>query len=114
MKHSISCILADLAAQTPAAPAVLAPGRPPLTYGRLHAETQAHARALGSMGIRREDRVAVLLPNGSEAAVSFLAVSAISACAPLNPISKANEIEAALCNIKPKAIIVGPELDAEP
>jgi len=113
LPRSISRIVADLAAHNPAAPALLAPERSRLIYGRLNAEIQGHAHALRSMGIRRDDRVALLLPNGPEAVVGFLAVSTICACAPLNPIFKVSEIEKALSNLKPKAIIAGPELDRE-
>jgi oxalate---CoA ligase len=67
---------------------------------------------LAAIGIRREDRVALLLPNGPEAAVGFLASAAISVCAPLNPVSTASEIDAALSQLKPKVLIASPDLDA--
>ena len=43
------------------------------------------ADALASMGIRRGDRVATVLPNGLPAIVSFLAASVAGTAAPLNP-----------------------------
>lgn len=65
------------------------------------------------MGISKEDRVALLLPNGPEAALSFLATSTISVCAPLNPVCTVNELDAALSHIKPKVLIASPDLDPE-
>ncbi len=99
---SYVALIADHAAHNPAALALLAPGRLPLTYARLHAEIREHAHVLGAIGISREDRVALLLPNGPEAALSFLATSAISVCAPLNPVCTVNEIDASLSHLKPK------------
>jgi acyl-CoA synthetase (AMP-forming)/AMP-acid ligase II len=106
-------LIADHADHNPTAFALLAPGRVPLTYARLHAEIREHTRVLGAIGISREDRVALLLPNGPEAAVGLLATSAISVCAPLNSVCTANEIDAALSQLKPKVLIASPDLDAE-
>jgi len=105
-------LIASRATDKPTAFALLAPGRSPLTYERLYAEIQGHARILRAVGVGKEDRVALLLPNGPEAALGFLATSAISACAPLNPICGTNELDAALSNLKPKALIASPNLDS--
>src|SRR5262249_32031002 len=55
----------------------------------------------------------LLLPNGPEAAVGFLATSAICVCAPLNFVCTANELDAALSHLKAKVLIASRELDAE-
>jgi len=52
------------AKRLPDAPAILAPGRAPLSYGRLYQHVKQMARTLRTMGIGRHDRVAVVLPNG--------------------------------------------------
>jgi acyl-CoA synthetase (AMP-forming)/AMP-acid ligase II/thioesterase domain-containing protein len=65
------------------------------------------------MGINREDRIALLLPNGPEAAVSFLATSTICVCAPLNPVCTVHEVDTALFHLKPKVLIAFPDLDPE-
>ena len=111
VRPTISSVIADHAARDPTALALLAPGRQSLTYGRLDAEIQKHAHALIANGIGQEDRVAVLLPNGPEQALSFLAISAIAACAPLDVTLNDNEFGAALSNLKPKALIAAPDLD---
>lgn len=105
-------LIVDHADHNPFALALLAPGRVPLTYARLHAEIREHTRVLGAIGVRREDRVALLLPNGPEAAVALLATSAISICAPLNPVCAANEIDGALSQLNPKVLIASPDFDA--
>jgi len=56
-----------------------------LTYDGLRQQVLAMADALASAGIRRGDRVAMALPNGLPALVSFLAASIAGTAAPLNP-----------------------------
>jgi acyl-CoA synthetase (AMP-forming)/AMP-acid ligase II len=61
-------VLTHQAEHNPDATAILAPGRPPLTYGCLHRHIIDVGRTLRAMGIRRNDRVALALtksePNG--------------------------------------------------
>src|SRR5213594_1547953 len=56
-----------------------------VTYGALRAQVAAMADALAGAGIQRGDRVAMALPNGLPAIVSFLATSIAGTAAPLNP-----------------------------
>lgn len=56
-----------------------------VTYDSLRQQVLAMANALTSLGIRRGDAVAIALPNGLPAIVSFLAASCVGAAAPLNP-----------------------------
>jgi acyl-CoA synthetase (AMP-forming)/AMP-acid ligase II/thioesterase domain-containing protein len=111
MGRALLRLIADHAAHNPGALALLAPGRPSLTYGQLWAEIEENVHALSAIGIGQDDRVAVHLPNGPEKALSFLAVSTIAACAPLNATCTTNEFDAALSNLEPKALIVAPDLD---
>jgi acyl-CoA synthetase (AMP-forming)/AMP-acid ligase II len=67
-------LLEDHSKRSPGAPAILAPGRVPLTYGRLYQHIDEMGRSLRAMGIDRQDRVAVVLPNGPDMAVAILAV----------------------------------------
>lgn len=55
-----------------------------VTYDSLRSQVLAMADALASAGIRREDRVAIAVPNGLPAIVSFLAASIAGTAAPLN------------------------------
>src|ERR1700731_2759330 len=55
-----------------------------VTYDSLRQQVLAMANALASVGIRRGDTVAIALPNGLPAIVSFLAASIAGTSAPLN------------------------------
>jgi acyl-CoA synthetase (AMP-forming)/AMP-acid ligase II len=56
-----------------------------LSYESLREQVLTMANALASAGIRRGDAVAIALPNGLPAIVSFLAASIAGTAAPLNP-----------------------------
>src|SRR5881628_2240714 len=62
-----------------------------VTYDSLRQQILAMADALASAGIRRGDRVAMALPNGLPAVVSFLAAALAGTAAPLNPGYKEDE-----------------------
>ena len=71
--------------------AILAEERSPLTYRRLFHHVESTARILRSRGLRRADRIAIVLPNGPEMAVAFLSAAAAAVAAPLNPGYRAEE-----------------------
>src|SRR5262245_41698979 len=100
----ISQLLAERAACTPDALALLAPGRTPLTYGRLCQHVYDRVQTLQAMGVGRGDRVASVLPNGPEMAVASLAVAASATCIPLNPAYSAREFGLYLANRNVKAL----------
>ena len=58
------------------------------------------------MGIGRNDRVAIVLPDGPEMAVTFVAVAAGATSAPLNPAYRANEFDFYLSDLNAKALVV--------
>jgi len=62
--HSVSDILRESANRCANAAAILAPGRPPFTYGALFEQARSIGAQLRSRGIAAEDRVALALPNG--------------------------------------------------
>src|SRR5438309_5932332 len=86
--------------------AIAAPGRRPLTYDRLRVHIDHTVKTLNSMGVGRGDRVAIVLANGPEMAVAFLAVAAGATSAPLNPAYRANEFDFYLSDLNAKALIV--------
>jgi acyl-CoA synthetase (AMP-forming)/AMP-acid ligase II len=73
------------AEQRPQAIALQAPQRPPLSYGQLFNHLTEIITQLNHFGIGRNDRVAIVLPNGPEMVTTFLGVAAAATCAPLNP-----------------------------
>src|SRR6202046_188415 len=56
-----------------------------VSYDSLRQQVIEMANSLASLGIRRGDAVAIALPNGLPAIVSFLAASIAGIAAPLNP-----------------------------
>jgi acyl-CoA synthetase (AMP-forming)/AMP-acid ligase II len=110
-----SCIphvLQHQAERIPDAPAIIAPGRAPLSYGRLYQHIEQTGRALRAIGIDRRDRVAVMLPNGPEMAVAILTVEACAVCAPLNPAYGAEELERYFADLRPCALITAARFDS--
>lgn len=108
----LSHLLKGQAERTPDAPALVAPGRTPLTYGRLYRHINDIVHKLHALGLRRHDRVALVLPNGPEMAVAFLAVAAGMACAPLNPAYNADEYAFYLTDLHVKALVVQADMDS--
>ncbi|HEX3704066.1 MAG TPA: AMP-binding protein, partial [Vicinamibacterales bacterium] len=95
--------------RAPNAVAIVSPDRAPLTYRRLWTQIADVAAALRAGGFGPADRVAIVLPDGPEMAVAFLAVSAVSTAAPLNPAYRRNEVEARLTGLHVKALITNDE-----
>ena len=97
----------------PSHPAVVAPGGPVVTYDSLRRQVRSLAEQLRAMGIDRGDRVAIVLPNGIEAIVTFLAVATVGTAAPLNPAYKTAEFEFYMDDTNAKALITPNDRGAE-
>ncbi|HNU11109.1 MAG TPA: acyl--CoA ligase [Rubrivivax sp.] len=95
-----------LACGDAAAPAVAAPGRSTMTHGALRAQVERTLAALNAGGIGRNDRVAIVLPNGPEMAACFIACASGVTSAPLNPAYRGEEFEFYLSDLGAKALIV--------
>jgi acyl-CoA synthetase (AMP-forming)/AMP-acid ligase II len=93
------------------APAILAPDCRPLSYRRLYRHIEDVGRTLRAKGIGRDDRLAVLMPNGPELAVAIVAVAANAACASINPAYSAEELDRYFADLRPRALIVPAALD---
>ena len=108
MQLSYRCVPDLVHSQTeknPGAAAILAPGRRPLTYGRLSRHLVEVVEWLNSVGIGRNDRVAMVLPEGPEMAVALIAISAGATCAPLNPACHADEFDFHLSDLNCNALL---------
>lgn len=88
------------------APALLAPGREPLSYAALSSQNTRLAERLLAAGIGPQHRVAVVMPNGPEMAAAFAAVASCAACAPLNPNYTRRDFEFYLSDIAASALLV--------
>ncbi len=97
----------ELLADKPAnAIAFVGSGCPSLTYGGLRDHVERTVATLNRLGIGRNDRVAIVLPNGTEMASAFVAIAAGTTSAPLNPAYRADEFEFYLSDLKAKALVV--------
>ncbi|MEE8338019.1 MAG: acyl--CoA ligase [Dehalococcoidia bacterium] len=95
------------------ASAIAAPGRDPVSYEALRAEVERLGGQLRALGIERNDRVAIVLPNGPEMAVLFLAVASCATAAPLNPDYREQEFRFFLDDLDAKLLITRPGEGAE-
>ena len=91
---------------TPGIAAITAPGRSPLTYARLRSQLESVRESLNAFGLGRNDRVVIVLDNGPEMAVAFMAMAACVTAVPLNPSYRADEFEFYLSRINAKALVV--------
>jgi oxalate---CoA ligase len=96
----------------PDASAVFAPGRQTLTYGELFEQIRRTASVLRRYGIGRNERAALVLPNGPEAAAAFVSVASAATSAPLNPAYRAEEFDFYLSDLKAKALIIAEGMDS--
>ncbi len=69
------------------------------------------AAELAELGIGRDDRVALLVENGPEAATAFLSLASAAACAPLNPGYRRQELDFFLADLAAGALVVSSSLD---
>ena len=113
---SIPDLLRERAVQAGAAAArtvaIAAPDRDPLTYQDLWRQVEDTVRKLNALGLGRNDRIAIVLPNGPELAVAFLAVASGATSAPLNPAYGAAEFDFYLADLRARALIVQAGMDS--
>ncbi len=80
-----------------------------VSYHALRSQVAALADSLAAAGIAHGDRVAMALPNGLPAIVSFLAASIAGTAAPLNPAYRQDEFAFYLEDTNAKVLILPPE-----
>jgi long-chain acyl-CoA synthetase len=97
--------IADSAREHPDHPAILFKGLR-VTYGELERLSDAFAVALAGLGVKKGDRVALLLPNSPQFIIAELgAWKAGATVFPLNPIYTESELEGPLNNCAPETIV---------
>lgn len=92
--------------------ALAAPDRATLTYADLRAHVKAMEIALQGYGLRRGDRVAIVLPNGPEMVTAFLSVAGVAGAAPLNPGYRADEFDFYLTDLNARALLIQRAMDS--
>jgi acyl-CoA synthetase (AMP-forming)/AMP-acid ligase II/acyl carrier protein len=108
---TLPAMLAHLAIAFADNPAIEAPGREALCHKRLWVHVTKISECLKAAGVCATDRVVLLLPNGPEMAVAFLATTSVACAAPLNPTYRNKELEFYFSDLRPKVLLVGACMD---
>ena len=109
---TIYSTIASNAQYVPQANVVGSPGREFLKYSHLFDHINTKIRILRAIGLKRNDRVAIVMPNGSEMATVFLTIASFAIAAPLNPAYRESEFEFFLSNLNATAVIVQADTDS--
>ncbi len=94
------------------AAAIAALDQPALSYAGLRALTGRTIDRLNTLGIGRNDRVAIVLGNGPHMAAAFVTIAAGATTAPLNPAYRADEFEFYLNDLQAKTLLVERGVDS--
>ena len=94
------------AERTPAASAIAAPGRVPLTYGALLDVVDGIGATLNASGIGQGDRVAIVHTGGPELTGTIMGVSCYATAIPLNPKLTLGEVAICLRDARVDAVAV--------
>ena len=86
--------------------AITGPGRKPLTYSGVRQQVVSTVSRLNELGVGRNDRVAIVLPNGPEMAVAFLAIAAGATTAPLNPGHREKELQFYMSDLEVRLLVI--------
>ena len=89
------------------------PNREPLSYSELHKSLDQIKIEFLNLSINPEDTVAIVLPNGPDLGLLFIACSSFAISAPLNPNYSKNEFIFYLSDLQAKFLIVDPKLKTE-
>jgi acyl-CoA synthetase (AMP-forming)/AMP-acid ligase II len=107
-------MLAYWAEQTPNADALIVPGarRQAITYAELWQCAQDLAGSLRDLGFGRQDRVVLLVPEGSMLAMALLGTMSAAIALPLNSSLSSSELGNALRGFHPAGAIVVPGIES--
>ncbi|MDH3684071.1 MAG: acyl--CoA ligase [Acidimicrobiia bacterium] len=86
-------------------PAIVTPDGSILDRRSLRAEVARLGQQLTSIGIGPGDRIAIVLPNGPEMAITFLAAATTGCAAPLNPKYREDEFRFYLDDLGAKVLV---------
>ena len=86
--------------------AITGPGRKPLTHSGVRQLVASTVTRLNELGVGRNDRVAIVLPNGPEMAVAFLAIAAGATTAPLNPGYREKELQFYMSDLEVRLLVI--------
>src|ERR1039457_1637814 len=102
----LTAMLEQNAAHLGADAALCSDGNAPFTHQQLRDQVVAAVPALNHLGVGRNDRVTIVLPQGPELAAAFLAVAAGATAAPLNPAYTEKEFRFYLEDVSARALVL--------
>ena len=100
-RHTVASLLAP----DSTGPALLTVDGEIMEYPALRAEVDRLAQQLRAVGLRANDRIAIVLPNGPEMALVLLAAMSVGCAAPLNPKYREDEFRFYLDDLNAAALI---------
>ncbi|ODM77900.1 hypothetical protein A6X20_28510 [Bradyrhizobium elkanii] len=83
-----------------------------MTYGALWTQANEVVFGLRNVDVRRTDRVAIVLPDGPEAAVAAITVAAGAVCVPLNPGFTCDEYQRYFDELQLAALLTHADLNS--
>jgi len=95
-----------LDARLPGDISLSASGRDDLTYGQFTVLVEDCFAALRTRGLARNDKLAIVLPNGPDMAAAFVACACAVTAAPLNPAYREDEFHFYMEDLKARALLV--------
>jgi crotonobetaine/carnitine-CoA ligase len=107
LASSVGGLLRMQAEAQPDATLVTIPGGESHTYEQLHLSSNSVARGLASLGVKSDDHVAIMLPNGMPFLTTWFAVAKLGATiVPLNPVYRGATLEYLLEHSEVEVIVV--------
>ncbi|MEC9206553.1 MAG: AMP-binding protein, partial [Pseudomonadota bacterium] len=88
------------------ATAIGAPKRTGQNYAVLRELADTTVARLNELGVGRNDRVAIVLPNSPEMAAAFVTIGCGATTAPLNPAYRREEFDFYLDDLAARALVV--------
>ena len=84
-----------------------------MTYSHLQQQIEKTASTFCRLGMGANDRIAIVMPNGPEMAVAFLAIASVASAAPLNPGYRSKEFDFYLADLDAKSLLIMGGLDSQ-
>jgi acyl-CoA synthetase (AMP-forming)/AMP-acid ligase II len=106
MDQNTHTILGIVARPSGSERAIGAPDRDWMTHAELYDLCARTGSDLNGFGLGRNDRIAIVAPNGPIMAAAFMAIAAYATAAPLNPGYKRGEFEFFLTDLNAKALVI--------
>ncbi len=108
-EKNLYSLLSEAAGRHPTAPAVVwaVPGGKTLTYAQLKSETERFSAVLSKLGVKKGDRVALILPNCPQYVIAYYATVRIGAViVGNNPLYTARELSHQLNDCGAEVVVV--------